>query len=198
MVFCCMILSSCLISSLSLQTHCFWVRLNIPPSCSKCISRVWFAHTVKERLASCINNPGYEMEPPPLVFLTFIFLYFHICSTKPCTCGRMIGEHPCSLISFHIHRNAVHHEQLLDCPKKINLHCYLQQLIFIFQCTCSIETFSFSYLKAMQFLLASQLVYSNFVEGFRTQCGNLVKEWIIKLCFFLLNLNLFTAGYFQV
>lgn len=124
MVSCCMTLSSYLVSSLILHTHYFWTRLNIPPSGSKCITCVWFTDTVKEQLASYISNPGFEMETPPLVFLTSIFLYFDICSIKSCICGRMIGESPCSLISFHIHRDAVHHGPLFNCPKEINLHSY--------------------------------------------------------------------------
>lgn len=79
MVSCCMTLSSYLISSLIRHTHYFWTRLNIPPSGSKCISCVWFADTVKERLASYISNPGYEMGTPALVFFSIYFpLLWHL------------------------------------------------------------------------------------------------------------------------
>lgn len=124
MVSCYMTLSCCLISSLILHTHYFWTGLNIPPSGSKCISCVWFADTVKERLAYISVIQDIKRRFQLWYFLTFIFLYFDICSTKPCICGRVIGESWCSLICFHIHRDAVHHGQLLDCPKEINMYSY--------------------------------------------------------------------------
>lgn len=37
-------------------------------------------------------------------------------------CGSVIGQSPCSLISFCVHIDAGHRGQLLDCPEEVNLH----------------------------------------------------------------------------